>query len=300
MWLTLALIAGLGDAVRDALSKRAAATIPRPLITWSYSLFALPFLIPLILGNLPDSIPFEFWALITFVATCHVCGGLMLVKALHSSDLSVCTPMIAFTPVFLLVVGPALTGDWPSLSGAFGALLVVVGSYVLNLSRPAATGADIGAAAPLSATTLAPLKALYTETGPRLMLALSLLWSVTGSIDRIAVQRFDPIFWGSSQLLAISLFFVPVILLSRAGAMRPTLGELRSLFTIGGANCIALATYLIALQFAPVHYVICVKRLSIPFSVILGRFMFDEALLANRLPGALLMFLGVIIISFFG
>lgn len=287
MWLILALIAGLGDALRDALSKRAAATIPRPLITWSYSLCALPFLIPLVVLHIPDSIPFEFWALLTFVATCHVCGGLMLVKALHSADLSVCTPMIAFTPVFLLVVGPALTGDWPTYAGALGALLVVAGSYVLNISRS-------------SAGVFAPFKALYTDTGPRLMLTLSLLWSVTGSIDRVAVQRFDPVFWGSSQLFAISLFLVPVVIRSGALNRPPTLTDLRSLLTIGGTNCIALATYLIALQLAPVHYVICVKRLSIPFSVLFGRLMFHEKLLTDRLPGALLMLLGVVIISLFG
>lgn len=287
MWLLLSLIAGLGDALRDALSKRAATAIPRPLITWSYSLCALPFLIPLLWRHLPESIPLEFFALVAFVATCHVCGGLMLVKALHSSDLSVCTPMIAFTPVFLLVVGPTLTGDWPSVAGVIGALLVVGGSYVLNISRSAAG-------------VLAPFKALYTDLGPRLMLGLSLLWSVTGSIDRIAVQRFDPVFWGSSQLLAIAFLLAPVVLKSGALTRRPSLADLRSLITIGGTNCIALATYLVALQLAPVHYVICVKRLSIPFSVVLGRLMFHESLLADRLPGAVLMLLGVIIISLFG
>lgn len=287
LWLVLSLIAGLGDAVRDALSKKASTTIARPLITWSYSLGALPFLAPVAILHAPASVPPEFWLLAAFVATCHVCGGLMLVKALHSSDLSVCIPMIAFTPVFLLVVGPSLTGDIPSIAGVLGSLLVVAGSYVLNISRS-------------QAGILSPFKALYTDLGPRLMLLLSLLWSVTGSIDRIAVQRFDPLFWGSLQLCIIATLFIPVLIRTRALSKRPSLLDLRSLVTIGATNCVSIVTYLIALQLAPVHYVICVKRLSIPFSVLLGRLMFKESLISDRLPGAVLMLLGVVLISLFG
>jgi len=44
----------------------------------------------------------------------------------------------------------------------------------------------------------------------------------------------------------------------------------------------------------------CVKRLSTPLSVVLGRLMFNESLLSDRLPGALLMLMGVVVISLFG
>lgn len=294
MWIILSLFAGLADALRDALSKKSSSTIPRPLITWSYSLFALPFFIPLALLHIPESIPIDFWLLVTLSAMLHVGGGLMLVKALHSSDLSVCTPMVAFTPVFLLVVGPLLTGDIPTFSGAIGAVLVVLGSYILNISTT-------------SKGLLAPIKALYTDIGPRLMLALALLWSVTGSIDRVAVQRFELMFWASVQLCAIALFLVPVVL--RSGALKKSIYTsshlgyatmLQKLMILGAINCVSFATYLIALQVAPVHYVVCLKRSSIPFSILLGKCMFGEHALRARLPGGLLMLAGVVIISLFG
>jgi drug/metabolite transporter (DMT)-like permease len=294
MWIILSLIAGLADALRDAFSKQSSKTIPRSLITWSYSLFALPFFVPLALSHLPETIPLDFWLLVTCAALLHVGGGLMLVKALHVSDLSVCTPMVAFTPVFLLVVGPLLTGDIPSTGGTIGALLVVAGSYMLNISKK-------------SRGLLAPLKALYTDTGPRLMLALALLWSVTGSIDRIAVQRFELLFWASVQLCAIAVFLIPVVI--KSGALTKNKSSLkaanppnvfRALFTLGAINCASFATYLIALQIAPVHYVVCVKRSSIPFSILLGKMMFQEQALRERLPGGVLMLAGVVIISLWG
>jgi drug/metabolite transporter (DMT)-like permease len=100
MWIPFALLAGLGDALRDALSKKASASIPRPLITWSYTLCALPFFLPTLARTMPDSLPLWMWWMLLGVASLHVLGGLMLVKALQLSDLSLCIPLIAFTPVF--------------------------------------------------------------------------------------------------------------------------------------------------------------------------------------------------------
>jgi uncharacterized membrane protein len=69
------------------------------------------------------------------------------------------------------------------------------------------------------------------------------------------------------------------------------------LVLIGGFNAASFATYLLALEYAPVHYVVCVKRSSILFSVLMGRVFFGESLTSSRLPGALLMLLGVAIVS---
>lgn len=287
MWIVLSLLAGLGDALRDAFSKRAAESVPRPLITWSYSLLALPFLLPRLVNNIPDSLPFWFWPLLLAVSSAHVVGGLLLVRALKLSDLSLCTPMVAFTPVFLLLLGPAMTGDSLSAYGVCGALLVAVGSYVLNLSKA-------------SSGLTAPLRALFVEKGSRIMLGLSFLWSVTGSIDRMVVQYINPSFWGGALVCCISLLLVPIV--ARSGGFTVSLSARSGglFLLLGGFNALSIITYLAALQTAPVHFVICLKRSSILFSVLLGRLLFEESFLADRLPGALLMLLGVVVISLLG
>jgi len=284
MWIVLALLAGVGDALRDALSKRASSSIPRPLISWSYALCALPFFIPSLVANIPESVPGYVWGLLGFVTCCHVVGGLMLVKALQLSDLSICVPMTAFTPVFLLVLAPMLTGDLPTASGVLGATLVTVGSYVLHLDK-----AKAGA--------LAPFRALLSEAGPRIMLGLSFLWTVTACVDRVVVQSVNRTFWGSAQLCCIALAMFPVVL-KKGGFKRPLQkGSYLSLLSIGGSNALSLGAYLFALQLAPVHHVVCLKRVSILFSVILGRLIFDERFLTERLPGAILMLAGVAVIT---
>jgi drug/metabolite transporter (DMT)-like permease len=284
MWILLSLLAGLSDALRDAFSKKAAPHIARPLITWSYSIFALPFVLPNLVIPASEHIPTFFWFILPLTAALHICGGLALVKALQLSDLSLCTPMIAFSPVFLLAIGTLITGDVPSPFGIIGALLVTAGSYVLNLKS-----AKYG--------TLGPFRALLREPGSRIMLALALLWSITGSIDRVVVQRIDPTFWGASQISLIALLFIPVAI--HQGALRQsiTARSIGALCVIGGCNALSLVTYLVALKIAAVHYVICLKRSSILFSVFFGRAFFSESVSKDRLPGAILMLLGVIVIA---
>jgi uncharacterized membrane protein len=195
--------------------------------------------------------------------------------------------MVAFTPVFLLFIGPLITGETPSRFGVIGALLVASGSYVLNLGK-----AQRG--------LLAPIRALFEERGSRLMLALALLWSITGSVDRFAVQHFNAMFWGGAQLCTISILLLPIVLQQRALGGEITKRSAILLLALGGWNVVSLFGYLTALKVAPVHYVICLKRSSILFSVLLGRAFFGESLVADRLPGAVLMLLGVVVISLLG
>jgi uncharacterized membrane protein len=88
------------------------------------------------------------------------------------------------------------------------------------------------------------------------------------------------------------------VVLKKGGFNRPLRkGSYLSLLSIGGSNALSLGAYLFALQLAPVHHVVCLKRVSILFSVILGRLIFDERFLAERLPGAILMLAGVAVIT---
>jgi len=285
LWVLLSLLAGLADAVRDTLSKRASLHIPRELITWSYSLCALPFFLPALFLNRPQELSIDFWLLLLFVSTCHVGGGLALVRALQISELSLCVPMMAFTPVFLLVIGPLIAGDATTILGLIGAFCVTAGSYLLNV-KLAREG------------ILAPMRALLSDKGVRIMLGLALLWSVTGSIDRVAVRRYDLFFWASAQLTTIAILLLPIQIKSHNLRFSTLKRGALQLTSLGVSNAFSLVAYLVALRLAPVQYVVCLKRSSILFSIVLGRFLLGEKLSMARLPGALVMLAGAALISF--
>lgn len=284
MWIFLSLFAAAGDAARDSATKRFASKVPLILISWSYSLFMVPFCLPGMLKNCPEIIPENFWPLLWCIASMHVISGIVTVTTIKSGDLSLTIPLSAFTPVFLLFTSPFLTGDSIGAIGIVGALMVFSGSYLLNISH---TRYGI----------LGPLKAIASQPGARGMLFLSFLWSITGSIDRIAVRLVPIEFWGGAQMLAISALFLPIVLLSRQAHLIFVPKNFVRLALIGAVNAFSFFPYLAALHRAPAHFVVCVKRTSILFSIILGGMIFKEKNLAERLAGALLMLTGVIVIS---
>jgi drug/metabolite transporter (DMT)-like permease len=69
-------------------------------------------------------------------------------------------------------------------------------------------------------------------------------------------------------------------------------------FLIGTLVGLATFTIFTAYNYAPIAYVIAVKRTSIIFSVLLGRLVFKEQFFGQRVVGAAIAFAGIIIIIF--
>lgn len=286
MWILLSLLAGVGDTMRDATAKYGATRIPRPMVTWSFSLCALPYFLPILLWQAPPELPLEFWFLALTMGVVHVLGGLGLTYALATTDLSLCIPMIAFTPVFLLVVGPFMNGHIPSAHAIFGTLLVTVGCYLLNISD-------------IRRGLFGPIKALARDKGVRMMLVLSLLWSFSAAVDLNAVRMYGLSFWGAAEITAVALVFTPIAITKGAYKNLPK-GTWRILALIGFGNALSFGPYLMALHSTPALYVVCLKRSNIFFSLVAGRLFFGEDSLHGRLLGATLMFAGVCVISLWG
>lgn len=286
MWIALSLFSGLSDAVRDAASKYGTGRVPRIMVAWSYSLFSLPYFLPILLTQAPSDLPLSFWLLAMSMGVVHLCGSLGLVYALSVSELSLCIPMIAFSPVFLLFVGPLVNGHVPSGHAIGGTLLVAIGCYLLNISD-------------LKKGLLAPIRALSEDRGVRVMLCLSLVWSFSAAVDLEAVRAYGLGFWAAAELSAIALAFLPFVIATKAyrGLTRRSWAMLAG---VGLGNALSFGPYLLALGSSHALYVICLKRCNIFFSLVLGRVLFNEDSLRGRLLGATIMFAGVCLLTIFG
>jgi uncharacterized membrane protein len=111
---------------------------------------------------------------------------------------------------------------------------------------------------------------------------------------------FSLSFWGSAQLCAIAILLIPILIRQKAFSQPISRQSAKALLMLGGANALSLGAYLLALQLVPVHFVICLKRSSIFFSVLLGRILFNEKFVEDRLPGALIMLAGVVVMCLYG
>ena len=207
-------------------------------------------------------------------------------KALKSTDLSLAMPMISFTPAFTLLTSFLLLGEFPTLFGLGGILLIVIGSYVLNISHD---GEDF----------LKPIKHIFKTKGTVYMLIVAFLYSFGINFDKIVVINSDPIFGYSFIPLGLGLSFLVISMIQKLPIIK-TLQE-HGLKIIGAGALLAVVAVVvnIALTQQIVPYVISIKRMSVLFGVIFGGFFFHEKNISHRVLGALIMLSGMIVIIMF-
>ena len=286
-WFWLTLVTAVTQAVKDMFLKRALVSMPAGLGMLAYCVFAAVFLwFGVALSPHTDLAP-SFWL---FLCLGGVLGGLtywLYGRALQCGDLSLTMPMLAFTPLFLLVTSPLTLGEFPEPGGLAGIATTAVGAYVLNL-RERRHG------------FLGPIRALLRNKGSRLMLLVAAIWSIGANCDKLGLQASSPAFWGASIYTATALALAPTVGRGWRLAGRSFGWRSWPLLLAGALEALGLFCQMHALPLTQVSYVISVKRLSIIFAVLLGAMVLKEPDLRHRLPGAALMVIGVFFIAVFG
>jgi uncharacterized membrane protein len=166
-------------------------------------------------------------------------------------------------------------------------LLIVAGAYHLNMKEN-------------QGGFWKPFKALIGKKGPRYMLLVAFIWSITSNIDKVGILNSSVVFWVISTHLASALFFVPLVLfrIHRQPAIFKW-SELRPLILIGLAAILRSVLQMSAIAMTLVAYVISIKRTSVIFGILFGYVIFREKGLSERLTGAVIMVAGVFVIAWF-
>ncbi|WP_428564924.1 MAG: EamA family transporter [Solidesulfovibrio sp. DCME] len=286
-WFVLSCVTALTQAVKDTFLKRSLNAMDAAMGMLGYCLAASACLWLAVAAGPPVTLRPGYWWLLLLGG---VLGGVtywLYGLALKAGDLSLTLPMLAFTPLFLLVTSPLTVGEFPEPGGLCGIALVVGGAYVLNL-RERRHG------------LLGPIRALVTNAGSRLMLAVAVIWSIGANIDKLGLAESSPLFWGASVYTATTLALA-VGMARRWPAPPGRFFRVTWPLAVAGLlEAVGIVCQMQALPLTQVSYVIAVKRLSIVFGVLLGAAVFREPDLRHRLPGALLMVAGVFFIAVFG
>jgi drug/metabolite transporter (DMT)-like permease len=284
LWLMLALGAALFSSFRAVFVKHNVKSLDPLFVAWSWAFFGFIFLTPLLFFiEIPTMTKTFFIALIVTIILNTIAFN-VYVKALKHGDLSVTVPMTAFTPLFLLITSPIIVGEFPSTQGLFGVLAIVIGSYVLHIKEK-------------KDGILAPFKALIKQKGPRLMLLLAAIWSITANVDKIGIQNSSPFFWAICMSAGLSVSMFIVVLFKAREEIKKLPKHIKTVAPMGFFMALTLVTQFQALTFAIVPYVIAVKRLSGLLGVIWGKIIFKEDHFKDRILGAAIMVAGVILIA---
>lgn len=283
-WLILAFTTAFSLATADALSKRALRGTEDLVIVWVREGYALPFLaLSFFFVPIPRLDP-TFWLTVAVLLPLEITALFLYVRAINLSPLSLSVPFLALSPVFIVIIAFVFLGEWPSGPGLAGIFLITAGAYTLN-----AGASKYG--------VLGPIRAIASEPGSVLMIVVALIYSVTSTLGKVAINHSDPVFFG---------FFYPFVLTAILTVVVAYRGKLRlvgsrpgAFAAIGFFTAAMVITHFLALSLTQVAYMISVKRTSLIFSVIYGRLLFGEERMKERLAGATLMAGGVALIALF-
>ncbi|MFH1833279.1 MAG: EamA family transporter [Candidatus Levyibacteriota bacterium] len=283
IWLLFAFLTALFESLKDILSKHNLKKIDEYSASLAFRL-SFVFLLPYLLFSKIPTLNNLFFIALIFAVPINIATAILYMKALKNSDVSLSIPLTAFTPLFLLITSPLIIHEFPSFLGLLGVLLIVFGSYLLNLQER-------------HKGFFVPFKALLKEKGPRFMLLVAFLWSIGSNFDKIGVLNSSPIFWVIAVNFCSTLILIPIVFKRNKNAAI-TLPKNLSLLTISLASALSLAFQMTAISLALVSYVISIKRTSILITIILGALVFREKGLKERLIGGIIMIAGIILIAF--
>jgi drug/metabolite transporter (DMT)-like permease len=307
LWILLSLLGAVTNASYFIIIKRYITTLdPKVLTGIGFTCGGLLLLAFCVIRGFPV-IGQDFYSAVAITAILNIISLTLIFRALSSTDLSLSIPLLSFTPVILIATSYLLLGEVPSLAGVAGICIIVIGSYVLNISSSDEHLID-------------PVRSMLRNRGSWYMLIVAFLFAVSINFDKIAMMNSDPFFGMALTVLAIGGAFVLMAAFSCSSfrpvsSQRPPENECRApLFgfpaflqrkylaltiLIGAFVAIEAASINVAYTMQIVPYVIAIKRLSIIFVVLYGTLIFSEDETVKRLMGAALMVAGAIIIVLF-
>ncbi len=273
-------------AAKEGINKKLTQKTNIYVILWITTLLMLPFFAVALLFEKQVAIQSGFWYIIPVNISLFTLSSLLLIKAMQISPLSLTLPFLSFSPVFMIFTSWIILGQLPNSWGIIGIVLIVIGSYILNLKK-------------VKKNFLAPFTAIGKEKGSLLALAVAFIWSITSNLDKIAIDNSSTF----SYLLLINIGVVIVLSVILISKQRTTFlsaaqNNIKLASLVAAIGSAAVAFQMLAIQHILVPYVIAMKRTGTTLGgIIIGQRAFHETEdKAYRLVGGIIMAIGIIII----
>ncbi|MFO7897157.1 MAG: EamA family transporter [Candidatus Cloacimonadales bacterium] len=286
-WYILALISALFSAMaaigeKKTLFKENALEFSAVLAIFNI-LLSLPFL-----GTIDFSaLPYPALSVLYGKSILGMCAFLFIMHGIKNLEISGALPILVLTPGLVALFAFLLLGEALSTWQIFGLILLLVGTYVLQMGHRR----DIWQ----------PFKIFGKSRGHRFLLGALLIFTVTSLLDKWLLRDFKlpPYTMLTFQHLFLGLNFFILTLLRRktTSTLAQTIRNswklilLISLFTI-----IYRLTQIFAVKAGSVALVLALKRVSVFFAVVIGGQLFHEHYLLRKSLATLIMLAGATLV----
>lgn len=282
--LALVTVAALAHATWNLLTKGSRDKVV--FLWWTGVAGALMFLPIVLWATLPWTWPAERWIGIALGALIRAAYFASLSAAYTRGDLSLVYPLARGTaPVLVPLVAVPVLGERLTAPGALGIVAVAAGVYVLHL--PGLRRRDL----------LVPFGALRASHAGYALLTgfLTTMYSV---VDRWNMSRgASPLAYAYLTIPIAALLLTPLVLRRAAVAASEWRANPLAIPAVAVLMTTGYLLVLVALGFTQVSYVAPARELGIVFAAALGAVVLREGFVRQRIAGAAIIVLGVILIT---
>jgi uncharacterized membrane protein len=288
MWIIFALCAALLASFNPVINKRLLADTDVSVVAWAGQAFGLPLLVLNLILFFRPLPRVDGWFFIGILGSAipNTLAHLAATQALKEGDALLVAPLFVFSPAVTLLVSSVALREIPVPVPLIGVGLVIVGAYLLALSSWRAV--------------LAPLQVIAYQRSVWLAIAASVLWGVTPVFEKTALLHTfpeNPTAAAFGALLALVIILFPIMQWSAQHSAAQIRTRWRGFAALGVIGGIAPLFGYAAFSLGLVGYVSALFKMSSVFALLWAFIFLGEKDVPRRLPGALVIVLGAILIA---
>lgn len=213
----------------------------------------------------------------------HLLNG----RAYHGGDLSIVYPLSQTSMVYVPIWGVLILGEHLSAAGISGILLVIFGTFSLQMQRPSWVELS------------RPFRDLKSSS-VRFALSAGFIYSIGSIAEKNGVRHYPPVFF--TYFLVLAMLSLMTVNLCRPKYRSAVMTELQTnwrLILWSGPTVLAsFLSFRYGLNMARVGYAVPVRQVSIMVGVLIGIFFLKESFGRMRLIAASLIVAGAVLIRF--
>ena len=208
-------------------------------------------------------------------------SALLFLKAIQQSDLSLTIPLLSFSPMFSSIFSFFFLNEQLSKIQYFGVFLIIFGALILYSKKITLE------------EFLKSFKIILKNSSAKLMIIVSIIWSLTPVLDKLCLEHSSVNFHGLIQSLGMIILLIFLFKKYKVQTVNTKKNWRLILLTVFvGSTATILQFYAILTNYVPIMESIkrSVGQLS---SVFLGRIFFNEKINKPKVIGVIVLSVGV-------
>lgn len=277
----------LGCAVRDLATKNALKWVDADVMAGCVGLWISVLLFPYVVWKgIPSLDPITFWA-IALNSLLYFSGKYFNFVALKMGDLSYITPLKWIVTISIILTELIVFWVLPGVFWILWVFLVFAGVYVLNIKEK-------------KNGVFGPVLHLFTDRASQLYLITVVCYSFTSVLDKVIVLDSYPVFWIFLSNLLLFGLSLKKILSVKTEALAQIIDKRVPFFASMFLNGFTQVSQMYVVSQIFVSYTSAFKAASSLLAVFLWGYFLQEKNISIKLVWAIIIFLGIILITFFG